>query len=124
MMVQNHVTREELCELLQGTTETARIKLIGDHVYQCLECRQSLDAMAAQSAIWKKMPILLKEARTQDASPPLDAWVREDESTSLEWNEENALDQVLEAPRHPRCWEESASTKSSERSAGEGWGSF
>ncbi len=101
MVVQNHATREELYELLQGTTETARVKLIGDHVHQCLECRQALDAMAAQSAIWRKMPILLKEIRTQEASPPKEAWVREDDSISLEWDEENALDQMLEAPRHP-----------------------
>ena len=60
MIQSEHVTREELQELLNCEVETERTRGWQNHLQSCESCRKALDQVAARSEIWQKAPELLR----------------------------------------------------------------
>ena len=48
-----HVSEADFLELIHGTGESAEARAIGEHVHDCIPCREALDALTAPSAIWE-----------------------------------------------------------------------
>lgn len=59
MIDSQHATSEELRHFIHSTEESESIQRLGEHVHQCPQCRNALEAMTAQSKIWNQAPVLL-----------------------------------------------------------------
>jgi eukaryotic-like serine/threonine-protein kinase len=104
MISRRHASLEELRELLTSNSESEQIQRIGQHVHQCSECRQSLEAVAAQSAIWRKAPTLLSDAPR--SSVHAKSYQAASDSTSCEdggdeWSFMMPVTAFLDRPSHP-----------------------
>ena len=108
-----HASHDDLLDLIHGDGDTAKARWIGEHIHCCQECRSLLDALTAQSAIWKKTPIHLRHADDrgmfpsaflQEASPlqekgPETAELCQEASGDPIW--EYPIQELLDRPKHP-----------------------
>ncbi|MFK7768581.1 MAG: protein kinase [Mariniblastus sp.] len=129
MLKSEHISNQDLKELIDGAGESEKSKEIGQHLHECESCRKKLDAMTAQSLIWEKAPVLLRENRltesgirpfdsavrkqkivdadrTQDfpATPKHDSNPKEPESDSDQPSDSTwqfPIEQMLDPPKHP-----------------------
>ncbi|MGI9518664.1 MAG: protein kinase domain-containing protein [Pirellulaceae bacterium] len=108
MIQSQHVSRTDLMELIAGEGDSEKTRSIGQHLHQCEECRQELDALTAQSVIWEKAPVLLKDAEISDsiANPNSDPartvlMARSGQSEPDEPVWQYPIDELLDTPRHP-----------------------
>lgn len=105
-MIQSHISREDLLEMLQGDGQSQKTEHIGDHLHECAACRKELDALTAKSEIWQKTPDLLKDALDSSAAirsaddETLDRQFKSD-SDSPEPTWQYPVDTLLDPPRHP-----------------------
>ncbi len=105
MIQSEHISRDDLLELLNSETESDKTRNIGQHLHQCESCRQALDALTARSEVWKKTPELLKASQEISdvanlKSHELDTTDQQPhESASSGW--EFPLDGILDPPKHP-----------------------
>lgn len=105
-MIQSHISREDLLEMLQGDGQSQKTEHIGDHLHECAACRKELDALTANSEIWQKTPDLLKDALESSAAirsvddETLDRPFNSD-SDSQEPTWQYPVDTLLDPPRHP-----------------------
>lgn len=102
-----HVGKDDLLKFIQGTDESAEVRAIGEHVHKCVACREELDALTAQSAIWIKAPRALKSVAglnldDRQLETNSNCNVSDDDSGSAdETNWHYAIDELLDRPKHP-----------------------
>lgn len=92
-----HATKQQLLQLLEGNEDQYQAS-VTEHVGNCSECRQELDALAADPVVWSHARRLISVSSMQEVSdatsdvPALEADFIGD-SPSVE--------SILDAPRHP-----------------------
>ena len=59
MIQSQHLSQDDLVQLIKGDGESDQTRAVGEHLHQCQECREALDALTAKSEIWQKAPQLL-----------------------------------------------------------------
>ena len=107
MIQSEHISRDDLLEMLQSEVDTDKTRTIGAHLHQCESCRQALDALSARPEIWNKTPELLKdqpvtrffansEKNEHTTDLPRSGQENFDDS---EWKQ--PLDGILDPPKHP-----------------------
>lgn len=105
MIEQNHVSHQQLRSLIAGTGESRESQQIAEHVHACPACRKDLERLAAESAIWQKVPAMLKEVdRRQTSLPP--SPLREPAESECgteaeDWSVQWPISEWLERPSHP-----------------------
>ncbi len=108
MSQSKHASQEDLWDLIQGDGDSSKARRIGEHIHHCQVCRQALDALTAQSNVWKKAPVFLKEATSHSnlhsgvhgRGHDSDSMERtRDEGSELVW--EYPIQELLEKPKHP-----------------------
>ncbi len=111
MIKSQHVSQDDLMELLNGDGDSPKTHSIGEHLHACEDCRQALDDLTAQSAMWEKAPLLLKDSAASSVGgtsgsfapltvdfPAADDEVLTDEDES-QW--QYPIAELLEPPKHP-----------------------
>ena len=106
MIKSQHVTKTDLLSLLQDEGESQKTKLIGEHLHQCEECRNALDAITAQSEIWAKTPKLLKDSELSDAINPDNIHegtlaFSPDQPSDEDSSWQYPFESLLDPPKHP-----------------------
>lgn len=116
MIQSEHVTREELQELLNCEVETERTRGWQNHLQSCESCRKALDQVAARSEIWQKAPELLRgkpdsgqyvdlssgELETQDVADNGSSAAAESEQAEQQMAFGYPVDTLLEPSHNPK----------------------
>ena len=107
MIKPEHISREELLQLLSSEGESESTRAMGEHLHQCAACREALDALSARSEIWKKTPELLRGKPDTDIHKDFDSVADTNEhlpevSRDASGKEfQYPIDALLDPPRHP-----------------------
>lgn len=102
-----HVSREELLKIIHGHDESDDLRDIGEHVHNCADCLKELEALTAQSAIWNKVPTLLRSAarNSWDATHEMNSNDLEQPHCDSRFDDETnghyPIKELLDRPKHP-----------------------
>lgn len=108
MLQSEHISQSDLLELLNADGDPTKTRELGDHLHECEQCRMAFDALTADSEIWDKAALFLKEDSMADElrdgivehEPTSEFAGTNDESPNeAEW--QYPLGDLLDAPRHP-----------------------
>ena len=100
MIKSEHISQEDLQELLHSDGESEKTRNLGEHLHQCEQCRQAFDAMTARSEMWEKAPVLLKDKRMSDSAGTRE-FPRVDRDNADEPAWQYPITELLDPPRHP-----------------------
>ena len=107
MNIHKHATQDQLVLLLKGGPDEQVFRELADHVESCLQCREALDAMAAEPSLWAKAPMLAcdplcttSSATSSSASQRLQRNMS-GRKTTEESIDNHAVEDLLGPPSHP-----------------------
>jgi len=108
MIISNHVSQEDLLELIAGENESEKTHAIGTHVHQCEECRAVLESLTAQSEIWNKASEMLGDQSDGDSisssilgEEKTEAFSRRSDDSNSNDSWKYPIQDLLDTPNHP-----------------------